>query len=1471
MAEGKPPNLSFREDKAASVRIWRRKFNAWCLLQRKWRDASKSPTTPEHWVPEKAQSEIAAFFLALPDDVLEIFDTTILPKMTTEEKKQPWTYQQRLEGHFVGQDNVMPQRLAFFNCTQKPNESVTDFETRIRSIAQKSKYSEMTDPLQELMRDRLCTGVHNKDLRELLLHHYKEDGKTPYTFDEQLARAKSWEAAHNTNLAIMHSTNPNLEEQVNQLATKPTPPRRGNCGWCGGPRHPRKDCPATKPGTYCTNCYMTENHLAKVCRSSKDKFKLDFEKKQRKQAKHPPPRRSDTVHHFSQGNDASATYLDDDDDYVVHSFSAFALCDDMEDDKYFTWLPVSVSPEKNIKVLMQVDSAASCNTLPSSVFRKISATAPLRPSHVKIFPYSGEPIRPLGKVSLACEGVSHFETLEFQVIDSACIPGKPALISGRDSKRLGLLKFHKDRVFSSPTSDIKLPRIHLASTDQTTPPQSATTTDLHPGHLQQTQLVTSYKDNFEGLGNVGQPVHLTLDPKVTPCHAGIHRVPVAKLEKVKAQLDAMVKCGKLKKVDQPTNWCSNMTVREKTRPDGTTKIRLCLDPSQTLNKAIIIPRYQIPTIQEILPRLSRKKHKTFSIFDALDGFTQVALTDESSLLTTMHTPWGRYCWLRLPYGVSCAPEEFQLRMHEALEGLHDVYCIADDILVVGQGDTVEEANRNHDLNVLALMKRARDKHLKFNPQKIQFKLSQITFMGHVISNLGVTPDPNKVKAISAMPAPTDKQGVMRFCGMVNYLNTFCPNLSPVIKPLFDLTKQDRDFIWSDIHQEAFAQAKRLITSAPCLAYFDNNRPVTLQVDASQGGLGGALLQPNDSGDLQPVAYTSCTLRPNEELWAQIEKECLAIVSACDKWDLWIYGREVNVHTDHQPLETIFKKPLHSAPRRLQKMLMRLQRYKIKATYKKGTSLMLADTLSRAPLPTINDSKQTNFEIFRLNIDSDIKNPRVTSETLNDIISATANDPTLCHLIRVITTGWPSRKSELTHSLHPYWNFREELTHQDGVIYKGTQVLIPLAKRNAILQKAHAAHFGAESNIRLCKDTVFWPGMKSDIRETCRSCGKCAQFQLQNAKEPMKSQPIPEYPWQFISQDLCAFESSTYLVTTDHYSDFIEVDELENTLSTTIVAKTEAHFARHGVPETILTDNGPQFIASDFERLCHRYQTNHVTSSPYWPKGNGKSEASVKIVKRILKKSGKTGLHEALLVYRNTPQEGHLLSPAQRSMGRRIRGLLPISTELLLPSDHTTDIVQGAIAAKRTRAKQHYDITASNPLPSLNIGDFVYAKPSPHHKSGPWLYGLVTAIPAPRSYIVETPAGLTRRNRAHLRPAAPPPPGALVPRSWLDKLPPSPTPAAESPPCQPPVSHITQPAHPPPLSPTMQPPASSAMPVPTAEVEAPDHPIPIPLAPITDESSLCHRPSPIAEESHTNKPVTKTRSGRVCKPPIRLNL
>ena len=153
--------------------------------------------------------------------------------------------------------------------------------------------------------------------------------------------------------------------------------------------------------------------------------------------------------------------------------------------------------------------------------------------------------------------------------------------------------------------------------------QPATANALLPGKITKSKLVAAYKDNFEGLGKVGQAVHLTLDPSVTPIHAGIHRLPVSKMDRVKQKLDQMVKLDKLVKVEEPTDWCSNMTVIEKIRPDGSTKIRICLDPSQTINRAIVVPHYQIPTTAELLPRLAGRKFKTFSIFDALDGFTQI--------------------------------------------------------------------------------------------------------------------------------------------------------------------------------------------------------------------------------------------------------------------------------------------------------------------------------------------------------------------------------------------------------------------------------------------------------------------------------------------------------------------------------------------------------------------------------------------------------------------------------------------------------------------------------------------------------------------------------------------------------------------------------------------------------------------------------------------------------------------------------
>ena len=147
---------------------------------------------------------------------------------------------------------------------------------------------------------------------------------------------------------------------------------------------------------------------------------------------------------------------------------------------------------------------------------------------------------------------------------------------------------------------------------------------------------------------------------------------------------------------------------------------------------------------------------------------------------------------------------------------------------------------------------------------------------------GVCADPAKVEAIVKMPQPKDKKALQRFLGMVNYLNAFCPALSSTIHSLHNLTRKDVPFMWAPVHTAAFEKAIELISTAPCLTFFNTEKPVVLQVDASDSGLGGVLLQPDATGKLQPVSFTSCQLKPNEVLWAQIEKEALAICAACKK-------------------------------------------------------------------------------------------------------------------------------------------------------------------------------------------------------------------------------------------------------------------------------------------------------------------------------------------------------------------------------------------------------------------------------------------------------------------------------------------------------------------------------------------------------------------------------------------------------------
>ena len=270
----------------------------------------------------------------------------------------------------------------------------------------------------------------------------------------------------------------------------------------------------------------------------------------------------------------------------------------------------------------------------------------------------------------------------------------------------------------------------------------------------------------------------------------------------------------------------------------------------------------------------------------------------------------------MPFGIASAPEIWQQNMHEIIEGLNGVEVIADNFLIIGFGDTMTEATMSHDHNLSAFLDGCRTRNLKLSPDKAKLRLTEIPYMGHKLTAHGVQPDPSKVEAIMHMPTPMDTTSLKRALDMVTYLSKFLPRLPEVCEVLHQLEHKGVEWHWQEEHVKAWKKVKRLTTTMPVLAYYDVNKETTIQCDASSTGLGATLLQEG-----KPLCFASIALTTSERNYAQIEKELLAIVFGCERFDQYIYTKHTTVESDHKPLEDITKKTMADVPKRLQQMLM----------------------------------------------------------------------------------------------------------------------------------------------------------------------------------------------------------------------------------------------------------------------------------------------------------------------------------------------------------------------------------------------------------------------------------------------------------------------------------------------------------------------------------------------------------------------
>ncbi|KAK3744564.1 hypothetical protein QZH41_003505 [Actinostola sp. cb2023] len=293
-----------------------------------------------------------------------------------------------------------------------------------------------------------------------------------------------------------------------------------------------------------------------------------------------------------------------------------------------------------------------------------------------------------------------------------------------------------------------------------------------------------------------------------------------------------------------------------------------------------------------------------------------------------------------------------------------------------------------------------------------------------------------------------------------------------MEPIRRLTRKETNWEWTDEQESAFEEVKRMVTDAPVLSYYDPEGELEVQCDASQKGLGATLLQRG-----KPIAYTSRALTETEQLYPTIEKEMLAIVFSLEKFNHYTFGRNVKVRSDHKPLESILKKSISCASPRLQRMMMRLQKYNFEVSYERGRNIHLADALSRAYLPSTEHPSGVEFEVV-----NNASCLSMSSERIQGIRIATEADESLQILMEIILRGWPEERKILPAQATPYFSIRDELTVQDGLIFRGQRVVVPQGLRQEMKQKIHSSHLGTGSCLRRAREALFWPGMSAEIKD-----------------------------------------------------------------------------------------------------------------------------------------------------------------------------------------------------------------------------------------------------------------------------------------------------------------------------------------------------------------------------------------------------
>jgi len=703
--------------------------------------------------------------------------------------------------------------------------------------------------------------------------------------------------------------------------------------------------------------------------------------------------------------------------------------------------------------------------------------------------------------------------------------------------------------------------------------------NLVPPELE--EMLQEFSDVLSGLPDELPPIRasdhrIELVPGSTPPVSRIYPLSGAQLAELRAQLQELLERGFIRPSTSPYG----SPILFVPKKDG--GWRLCVD-YRAINRITIKNSHPLPRIDEMFEQLHGSA--VYSKLDLASGYHQIRMHEDSVEKTAFKTKYGHYEYVVMPFGLTNAPATFQCVMNSILAPYLDRFVVVylDDILIYSRN---QEEHLEHLRIILQLL---REHKFYCKRSKCLFGVSQVEYLGHLLTPQGVQVDPKKVHAMVAWPTPTNVHELRSFMGLLQYYSSFIPHFADVAFPLTELFKKDTPWVWASAHETAFCELKRLVSTPPCLIMPSLELPFVVHVDASGFAI-GCVLQQDQGAGLQPIAFESRKLQPAERHLAPYDRELIALTHALLKWKHLLLGAQFTIHTDQQALKYLLTAPTRTS--RQERWLTEIMRFMPDIKYVKGTDNVVADALSR------------RVDLAALHISS--------------VVS-----PLLMSQVQELVTEDPEAQLLLSQGT---------LVSQNGLLYTvSDKLFVPSELRTAVISECHSApfagHLGTKKTTELLCRTFWWPGVSSSVRDFCRKCDSC-QRNKGSAASPfglLQPLPIPEYPWESVSLDLVTdlpisngFDA--VFVVVDRLTKYIILVPCNKTVNAPQLAQLfiDNVFRRFGMPTSIVSDRDPRFTGHFWKCFMSLLGTQLNMSTAYHPQSDGQTERANRTVEDMLR-------------------------------------------------------------------------------------------------------------------------------------------------------------------------------------------------------------------------------------------------------------